>query len=575
MVAYKVPPVEGTFVQFQNLDLQALQNNGLTGKMTPDETQLIRDTFMVMDYNGLLKLSQFTNILDYNGYKQFTPQTIHVANASYFDVTDFSGTVPPFQEYLGHSLNPACDKGNFRFSVPSYYHQTSKYKDPHIKNGKTDIYPEGTFIKCHVGGKNTRTTTNRVNVTNPTTIYRVDKYGNLNDLPDNPSDLAINHSWNTATSTWLNPEVCLDCTGVSIHPTLSFNPALLPPDCTSKSCMQNEAALKLLDYLPINMSKTEDHYFQDMTNGYANDLSKNLHKFNYMVQSSLINKIANNKPSFDPEFMKSLHPLFTGGSDDKSFNIRNDYEILEENKGTTRINADTAFVLPLKHKLMQFELSSCMPLQAGNTNIWPYGQTYGAVPMGNQIQFGNNKEYCLEDSNGTVVMKRCDATNANQYWDYDYIDWNLRNKGTEQCLVADAGFRSSETNNNCGGAGGEAGILLAGAAYGPIGLAVAGAIVGTQCHDTTSYQFHNDIPLKTKACNPNEPLYDVYMDEQGNIKMAPQKLNGAYGFDTFLQTQNDTFSDGQTIYMNQNKGQTSTFYVPGSNDNPVPNCQDT
>jgi hypothetical protein len=361
-----------------------------------------------------------------------------------------------------------------------------------------------------------------------------------------------------------------------VNPTLGFNPDKLPgPNCETKSCSQNDAALKLLDYLPLHIAKTEDSgFFNDMNNSYAKDLSQNLHKMNFMVQSALINKVATNKSSFDDKLMGEIQTLFNKGNNKDSENIRNDYEILfKNNGGTTYEEADLTYTLPLKKNVLQFQLSSCSPLKAGDTNIWPYGETYGAVPMGNQIQFMNNKSYCLEDKNGVVVMSNCDESNKNQFWGYDSIDWNLKNDGTQKCLVADGNFRQESTSNDCGGDGGKAGIMVATKVLGPVAMAIgAGVMASGVCDDHTSVSYNNGITLKTATCNPNNTLQDVYMDENGNIKMAPQKLNNDYGFDTFLTTNDDTFSNGKEIYMKEKEGKTSSFYVPGNSINPIPNC---
>jgi hypothetical protein len=264
---YKIPE-EGTIIRFTGYyDIDIIQKD-------PKETKPSENSFMVHNFGTnerpVLKLLQFKNQTDLNDFTEVfntillddQPRNLFMTsgcNSSdpgvFKNTCDFSGGSPSYSDVFGHTKNPITDFGQFGRTAPSSYRMVGK--DRHLdKNNNTDIYPEGKFVKCKLGGINNvsdeqTTTPPMFRQSVPLNLYRVDKYGALCPLPYSPQDWAINYSWNDENNDWMDPEIYPDCTGIDFGDTLNFNPAMTTELCSidQKSCIVNTNAIALMDGL--------------------------------------------------------------------------------------------------------------------------------------------------------------------------------------------------------------------------------------------------------------------------------------------------------------------------------------
>jgi uncharacterized protein (DUF2164 family) len=443
---HKIPEV-GTLVQFTGTaelsNLMAASNesaNQAGGSTSNAKSAAFQKTFIVQNYSGVRKLAMFTSQKDVDDYKNAPtkPLILNLDEPTLFqtkgcrlkDATqcDFSGTAMAYEDLVGHCLRPITDPRINDISNGFYYDMTGRnYKpdpeDPFIVNGKTNIYPEGTYVKCKVGGLKPQRSAQqqgnppkKASVTVPSMLYRVDKYGALNPLPDNPSDIAINYSWDGDKGSWNSPIIYSNCSGIQMNPQLSFNPKLLPPLCQTPSCKLNQAARDLLDSVPTFVDNfTTNGYFDNKDHG--SDLSKNLLLFQNDIQSMMIKKLSTSSEKFDEEDIKKISKTI------KNISI----DLLEIDK-----IAGNTYVDLIAQRVEEFYK---------NQGINPPNWAIGKIPKGNQLQFKNQTSLCLEadDPNSKyydsrILIRNCDSSNPYQKWTYSIANNFLKNDGSGYCV---------------------------------------------------------------------------------------------------------------------------------------------
>jgi hypothetical protein len=445
---HKMPEV-GTMVQFSGTadlgNILAASNestNQALGSTSNAKTAAFQKTFIVQNYSGVSKLAMFTSQTDVDDYKNAPtkPLILNLDEPSLFqtkgcrlkDATkcDFSGVAMAYEDFAGHCLRPITDPRINDISNGFYYDIAERnYKpdpaDPFIVNGKTNIYPEGTYVKCKVGGLKPQRSAQqqanpakRASVPIPSMLYRVDKYGALNPLPDNPSDIAINYSWDGDTGSWNSPIIYPNCSGIQMNPQLSFKPDLLPPLCQTPSCKLNQAAITLMNSVSVFSDNfTTNGYFDHGQEG--SDLSSNLLKFQNNVQSMMIKKLSTNSDKFDPIDMQKVID---------TLNIVSQKLLVIDNiAGRTYVNL-------LAEKIIDF-----YAYQGINPPTWPIGK----IPKKSQIQFKNKPEFCLQvdppnepGSVDYIYMNFCDSSNPYQKWTYNVVNRVLMNDGTKNyCYI--------------------------------------------------------------------------------------------------------------------------------------------
>jgi len=442
-VYYKIPDA-GTILKYTGyFDVGSIINPSNSSEPRPYENSFYVHNFGT-DQAPVLKLLQFMSqkdlddftganinnvLLSENPRDLFQTSGCNSSNPDTFrHFCDFSGGSPSYTDLYGHTRNPITDHGAFSFTAPSSFKMLDK--DKHIVKKsdtvyKTDIYPEGKIIRCKVGGKTPSTSTststrnNMPGIRKPIsmTLYRVDKYGALRPLPDNPQDWAVNYSWNDASGNdWLKPEMYPDCTGIDIGPELNFNPSLTVEACSAKdsagisSCAQNSKAIAIMDYIPIlyDYAKNQTVSTNGTTRNMIEDVSGQLINMLSDVQSRLIYKLVNKNISFNQDDYNSFN------QDVKS--IMNVFI-----KSNPIIGGSN--VMPLR-KLVHDLTNNQHDIKG-----WA-----GLVPFGNMIQI-TATNYCLEDgSNNRLIANTCDPNNPLQYWSYDPKNYTLNNDSTGRCV---------------------------------------------------------------------------------------------------------------------------------------------
>lgn len=460
-VYYRMPQL-GSIVQFQNSsDIDSLMDDAknsadaANGGTNTNKKKPLLATFLVQEFTNstgekVRKLCEFKYNDDLKDYKNTFNPIIDVEDITSFDISgcrkgvdmahcDISGYAMPYKESYGHSRRPIIDPDGFKYNVSF----TPWPNDPFVKNGKTNIYPEGTFLKCQVGGvpppKNVKaamsgSSSSSSNVSVPSTIYHVDQYGAIANLPNDPANLFVNYSWNSPSNDWAAMNLIYpNCSGIELNPTLGFNPSLLPPECNTTSCKSNQACIRLINSFPTIIDDLQKNGYFDKVDkegeGDGKNLSNNLKIIQEKLNSMMIKKMSTGSDTFDDAILKSLTGAFR--------NINSDL---------TKINPITS---PTYIKILEQQLTTFYSA----SGLAPPGWAIGQVPNGNQLQFKNQTNLCLEadDPNSNyydsrLLIRNCDSSNPYQKWTYNINNNTLKNNGSSYCFSS----RANKDNDKYG-----------------------------------------------------------------------------------------------------------------------------